>query len=56
MGESAMVIGEFAKREQVDLIVMATRGQGAMKRPAFGSVTDKVLQAGQAPVLAVPAG
>ena len=44
MGEPAMVIGEFAEREQVDLIVMATRGQGAMKRLAFGSVTDKVLQ------------
>ena len=56
MGEPATVIGEFAKREQVDLIVMATRGQGAMKRLAFGSVTDEVLQSGQAPVLAVPAG
>ncbi len=56
MGEPATVIGEYAARERVDLIVMATRGQGAMKRLAFGSVTEKVLQGGHAPVLAIPAG
>ena len=56
MGDPATVIGEFAAREQVDLIVMATRGLGAVKRLAFGSVTEKVLQSGQAPVLAIPAG
>jgi nucleotide-binding universal stress UspA family protein len=53
-GEPATVIGEYADREQVDLVVMATRGQGAVKRLAFGSVTDKVLQEGRTPVLAIP--
>ncbi len=54
VGEPATVIGEYADREQVDLIIMATRGQGAVKRLAFGSVTDKVLQEGRIPLLAIP--
>ncbi len=53
-GEPAPVIGEYAAREQVDVIVMATRGQGALKRLAFGSVADRVLQDGHTPVLAIP--
>jgi len=39
-----------------DLIAMSTHGRRGLSKWAFGSVTDKVLRAGKAPVLVVRAG
>ena len=39
-----------------DLIVMSTHGRRGLSKWAFGSVTEKVLRAGKAPVLVVRAG
>jgi len=39
-----------------DLVAMSTHGRTGVSRWAFGSVTDKVLRGGKAPVLMVRAG
>jgi nucleotide-binding universal stress UspA family protein len=39
-----------------DLIAMSTHGRRGLSKWAFGSVTEKVLRAGKAPVLVVRAG
>jgi nucleotide-binding universal stress UspA family protein len=38
-----------------DLVAMSTHGRSGLSRWAFGSVTDKVLKAGQVPVLMIRA-
>lgn len=47
----AVAILDFAKRNSVDLIALSTRGQGGLRRLLLGSVADKVLRAGETPVL-----
>jgi nucleotide-binding universal stress UspA family protein len=47
-------IAEAARREQVDLIVMATHARGALGRLVHGSVTDDVVRHTTVPVLTVP--
>lgn len=50
---------EIIKAEQecgCDLVAMSTHGRSGLSRWAFGSVTDKVLRGGSAPVLLVRAG
>ena len=44
----------YAQEQAIDLIVMSTHGYGGFKRFFLGSVTDRVLRAGQTPVLVVP--
>jgi nucleotide-binding universal stress UspA family protein len=44
----------IADRAPGDLIVMCTRGRGALEPAVFGSVTDKVVRAGNQPVLVIP--
>ena len=51
--EQAIV--EYAERENVDLIIMATLPQSAVGRFLFGSVGDKVRRRSPIPVLFVPA-
>jgi nucleotide-binding universal stress UspA family protein len=46
---------EFAERENVDLIIMASLPQSAVGRFLFGSVGDKVRRRSPIPVLFVPA-
>ncbi len=49
---------EIIKKEvelECDLVVMSTHGRSGLSRWAFGSVTDKVLRGGSAPVLMVRA-
>jgi len=49
---------EIIKAEEsfdADLVAMSTHGRAGLSRWAFGSVTDKVLRGGKAPVLMVRA-
>ena len=48
------IIG-YAKQHDIDLITMCTQGHGGIKRRLLGSVTDRVIRAGEAPVLVIPA-
>ncbi len=41
------------KDEQVDLVVLGTRGRGGIDRALLGSVTDRVIRTAPCPVLAV---
>ena len=48
------IIG-YAKQHDIDLITMCNQGYGGIKRRLLGSVTDRVIRAGEAPVLVLPA-
>lgn len=50
-GQPALAILEEADREGIDLIAMATHGRGGVARLVLGSVADKVLRGGSAPLL-----
>jgi len=45
----------YTQEHAIDLIVMSTHGYSGFKRFFLGSVTDRVIRAGQTPVLVVPA-
>ena len=51
--DAAFEILEIEKKIQPDLIVMATRGRSQIARWALGSVAEKVLVAGNSPILMV---
>lgn len=52
-GEVAEGIIESAERNAADLIVMATHGRSGIKRWAYGSVAERVLQGATSPVFLV---
>ncbi|GAB6171603.1 universal stress protein [Paradesulfitobacterium aromaticivorans] len=52
-GHPAAVIIEEAAREGVDLIVMGSRGYGPIAGPLLGSISQRVLQKAECPVLIV---
>jgi nucleotide-binding universal stress UspA family protein len=52
-GESAEEILRFAKKENVDLIMMATHGHTGLARLVFGSVASRVVAGGVCPVMLV---
>jgi nucleotide-binding universal stress UspA family protein len=52
-GFAADEIIDYAKSNNIDLIAIATHGRSGFGRWVFGSVTDKVLHAGDTPVLVV---
>jgi len=54
-GDPAEKILEYAEPNAVDIITMPTHGRSGIKRWVFGSVTDKVLHAGDMPILVVRA-
>ena len=45
---------EFAKKNAVDLIVMATHGRTGIRRLILGSVAEKIVREAPCPVLIVP--
>ena len=45
---------DYAKQHGIDLIVMSTHGHGGLKRMLLRSNTDRVIRAGDVPVLVVP--
>jgi nucleotide-binding universal stress UspA family protein len=53
VGESAQQIIRVADEIGAHLVVMSTHGRSGIKKWAFGSVTDKVLQAGHTPIMLV---
>ena len=54
-GGTAHSIAEAAQRNQVDLIVVGTRGHTVLGGLLLGSVTQRLLHITPCPVLAVPA-
>ena len=53
IGDAATEIHRVATEAGADLIAMSTHGRSGISRWAFGSVTDRVLRAGDTPVLTV---
>jgi nucleotide-binding universal stress UspA family protein len=51
--DAAFVLVERAQSERPDVIVMATHGRSGVARMLMGSVADKVVRSGIAPVLLV---
>ena len=51
---AAAAITEEAARQGADLIVMATRGHGAVQRWLLGSVAAAVVRAAETPIILVP--
>ena len=54
-GRVAESIAEYATRNDVDLIAIATHGRSGVSRWAWGSVADRVLRSACVPVLMVRA-
>jgi len=55
VGEAAAAIVEFAKKNEIDLIVMGAHGKSGLERFMFGSVTERVMRMCDRPVLEVKA-
>jgi len=55
MGPATDEIMKYAENNAVDLIAMSTHGRSGIRRWVFGSVTHRVLQAGNTAVLTVRA-
>jgi nucleotide-binding universal stress UspA family protein len=56
MGDPAAQLEGYVKAKDIDLVVMTTHGRSGFTRTALGSVTDRMLANGTAPVLVVRAG
>jgi nucleotide-binding universal stress UspA family protein len=54
-GRAAESIAEYATKNDVDLIAIATHGRSGPSRWVYGSVADKVLRSSRVPVLMVRA-
>lgn len=54
-GHAPTKIVEFAEKNDVDLIVMSTRGRSGLSRWLVGSVADRVVRGAKVPVLLVRA-
>ncbi len=52
-GRAAEALVDFAQREKVDVIIMATHGRSGVRRWVFGSVADRVLHYSSAPILLI---
>lgn len=52
-GLAADKITEYSESNRIDLVAMSTHGRSGIGRWVFGSVTDKVLHAGEVPTLVV---
>ncbi len=53
VGQVAQSIADYAKKKQVDTIIMGTRGLGTVTGMLLGSVTTKVLSLVDTPVMLV---
>jgi nucleotide-binding universal stress UspA family protein len=54
-GKAAESLADYANRNKVDLIVIATHGRSGVSRWVWGSVADRLLHSSHAPVLMVRA-
>lgn len=55
IGTAAETIIDYAHRQPIDLIVMATHGRSGLQRWVYGSVANKVLRGADLPILLVRA-
>ncbi len=55
MGRAAESIADYATKNEVDLITIATHGRSGVSRWVWGSVADRVLRSACVPVLMVRA-
>jgi nucleotide-binding universal stress UspA family protein len=55
LGNPSKAIVDFAQQNQIDLLVMCTRGQTGPARWLLGSVIDHVVRGSSSPVVVVPA-
>jgi len=53
LGTPYDIINRAARREQADLIILATRGHGAMKRFFIGGTAGRVVRHAPCPVFVV---
>ena len=53
VGNAADELEKYSRQHKIDLVVMTSHGRGGFLRTALGSVTDRMLAAGSAPVLVV---
>jgi len=51
--DSAEAIVDYAKKHDIELIVMATHGRTGLKHMLLGSVSEKVLRSAPCPVLVI---
>ena len=54
VGRPREAISEYAEEHSIDLIAMGTHGRTSLNRVLLGSVTERTVREGPAPVLAVP--
>ena len=54
-GHAAEEIVDYADKHDISLIIMATHGRSGINRWALGSIAEKVVRAGNTPVLLVRA-
>ncbi len=54
-GKPYLEIVRFAEENEIDLIVMSTRGHSGLSRWLLGSVADRVVRGATIPLLLVPA-
>lgn len=54
-GKAAEALSDFAAKNGVDLVVIATHGRSGVSRWVWGSVTDRVLRSAGVPILMVRA-
>lgn len=54
-GRAAETLANYAEKNEVDLIVIATHGRSGISRWVWGSVADRILRAACVPVLMVRA-
>lgn len=52
-GPPSATLLDYETQERVDLLVMATHGRSGLARFALGSVTDRMIREGSAPVLVI---
>ena len=54
-GRSADTLAEFATKNRIDIIIIATHGRSGVSRWVWGSVADRILRSSCVPVLMVRA-
>lgn len=54
IGPEAGSILEFARAEQIDLIVLGRHGHSRLEQALFGSTAEKIVRKAECPVLVVP--
>ena len=54
IGEAGQKILEYARSENMDLIILGRQGAGGVGKLLFGNVTERVVRKAPCPVLIIP--